>query len=384
MLSFIGSTPTGGNGVFDPTFALPPQSATNDLDQAIQISADRSLMFAVNGGSNSVAVFHIYRNGSLEPVFGSPFPSGGTDPVSVGLKGDILAVANKDDDPLQNPFPFMPNYTSFRVGDDGVLTPIPDSSVSVAYFSSPTQVLPARVGDLFFASDTQGELLHAFRVDDGRLLQNPPVAAPSSLFGGTAPLCHLGGPGSPASPCPHLIIGMQVHPTKPVLYVGFTTAPRSDTPTTGNVGLLGVYRYESDGEDRGKVSFIRAAANSGNGLCWILLNREGTRIYTVNTFDNSVSVYDSTEPLNPVEVQHLQMVANTGFPTMLALDRSEKFLYVISERAAPFSQVFSNAIHVLKVASDGKLTEVAGSPTSLAPFITGNNGITTVQGIAVY
>ncbi len=380
MLSFIGSTPAGGTGVYDPTFAIPPRSGTNDQDQAIQVSPDRSLLFAVNSGSNSIAVFHIYSDGSLQPVFGSPFPSGGTDPVSVGLKGDILAVANKDEDPHQSPFVVMPNYTSFRVGDDGGLTPIPGSTVSVAYFSSPSQALPSSLGELFFGADTLGALLHAFRVEDGRLRQNPPVAAPDSVFAGVR---FFGQPNPP-----HFVIGLQTHPTLPILYVGFTTAAK-----------LGVYRYSAgggpgeeergdregeDGDRGGKLSFIRAVPNSGLGICWILLNRAGTRIYTVNTFDNSVSVYDSTDPWNPTEIQHLHMVDNTGGPTSLALDRSEQFLYVVSQRVETFSKPFSNAIHVLKVGSDGKLTEAAGSPTTVAPFINGNNGDTTVQGIAVF
>jgi 6-phosphogluconolactonase (cycloisomerase 2 family) len=371
MLSFIGSTPAGGKGVYDPTFTNPPKNGTNDTDQAIQISSDRRLLFAVNSGSNSVAVFHIFNDGSLQAVLDSPFPSGGTDPVSVGLKGDILAVANKDQDPSQNPFLVLPNYTSFRVGDDGGLTPIPGSTVSVAYYSSPSQVLPASLGELFFGADTLGALLHSFRIEDGRLLQNLPVAAPTSAYAGL--------------PTPHYMIGLQTHPTLPILYVGFTLAKK-----------LGVYRYSvgggpgedesgdregEDGDRGGKVSFVRAVANSGNGICWITLNRAGTRIYTVNTFDNSVSVYDSTNPWNPVEIQHLYLVNNLAGPGSLALDRSEQFLYVLAQRLETFSKPFSNAIHVLKVGSDGKLTEAAGSPTTVAPFI---NGDTTVQGLAVY
>src|ERR1700757_5050005 len=42
-LSFMGSTSTGGTGTYDPTFALPPRSGTNDVDQSIQISPDRRL-----------------------------------------------------------------------------------------------------------------------------------------------------------------------------------------------------------------------------------------------------------------------------------------------------------------------------------------------------
>ncbi len=371
-LSFIGSTPAGGKGVYDPTFSTPPRSGTNDTDQPIQISSDRRLLFAVNSGSNSVAVFHIHSDGSLQAVLDSPFPSGGSQPVSVGLKRDVVVVANKDQDPRQNPFLVMPNYTSFHLDDDGKLTPIPDSTVSVAYNSSPGQALAASLGDLFFGADTLGALLHSFRIDeDGRLRENPPIAAPNSVYGGL--------------PVPHFIIGLQTHPTLPILYVGFTLAHK-----------LGVYRYtvgrgrgQEGGDDReegdqkpgGTLSFVRPAENSGAGICWIMVNRAGTRIYTVNTFDSSVSVYDSTDPWNPAEVQHLRLVNNLGGVGVLALDRSEQFLYVLAQRLETFSQPFSNGIHVLKVGADGTLTEVAGSPTPVGPFI---NGDTTVQGIAVY
>ena len=67
---------------------------------------------------------------------GSPFPSGGSNPVSVGLADDILCVVNQDNDP-GHPGQFLPNYTSFSVGSEGSLTPIPRSTVSVDAGSSP-------------------------------------------------------------------------------------------------------------------------------------------------------------------------------------------------------------------------------------------------------
>ena len=91
------TTPTDGIGVFDSTFALGPF----DSDQNLIENAGGTLLFAVNSGSNTVAVFNIQPDGSLVPVHNSPFPSGGSDPVSVGLKGDTLVVVNKDQDPAQ-------------------------------------------------------------------------------------------------------------------------------------------------------------------------------------------------------------------------------------------------------------------------------------------
>jgi hypothetical protein len=48
-----------------------------------------------NSGSDTIAVFHIGENGALPPVEGFPFPSGGNDPVSLGLSGNTLFVVNK-------------------------------------------------------------------------------------------------------------------------------------------------------------------------------------------------------------------------------------------------------------------------------------------------
>ena len=48
---------TGGVGVGDPTQGLGPL----DSDQEVIASPDRRFLFAVNGGSNTIAVFRIRR-----------------------------------------------------------------------------------------------------------------------------------------------------------------------------------------------------------------------------------------------------------------------------------------------------------------------------------
>ena len=84
---------TGGKGVIDLSFKLGPF----DTDQNVVIDHDRRLLFAVNSSSNSIAVFHIRpHDGSLEPTEGSPFPSGGINPVSIGLRGDQIVIINQD------------------------------------------------------------------------------------------------------------------------------------------------------------------------------------------------------------------------------------------------------------------------------------------------
>jgi hypothetical protein len=57
--TFLGSTPAGGIGVFDKTFALGPF----DSDQNLIVNDDGTLLFAVNSGSNCIAVFRITPHG---------------------------------------------------------------------------------------------------------------------------------------------------------------------------------------------------------------------------------------------------------------------------------------------------------------------------------
>src|SRR5262249_24273390 len=92
---------------------------------------------------------------------------------------------------------------------------------------------------------------------------------------------------------------------------------------------------------------------------------DGSRIYTANTGDNSISVYDTTfGPDEPIEIQKVTLKAK-GNPFQIALDPAGKFLHVVTQRAAPTLPESANALHVLKVNGDGTLTEVDSSPTVL-------------------
>jgi 6-phosphogluconolactonase (cycloisomerase 2 family) len=363
-LTLRGHFLTGGTGFYNSNERLGP----DDSDQELIIDSDRRLLFAVNSGSDSIAVFRIRPDGSLTPVEGSPFPSGGVQPVSLGLSGNQLYVVNKGNvDPGQTPGPdaARPNYTGFRVAGNGHLSPIPHSTIEVAAGADPTQALISPDGNLLFGSDLFAlpfppppgfppflppfaSALESFRIKpNGRLVQGPNTPQPAQI----------------PPPFPPYILGLQVHPTERLLYVGFVA---------GNA--LGTYSYD----ETGAVSFLNAAPSTGMGICWIRVNDAGTVAYASNSTDDSISVYSLADPFNPVEIQTVPLkgpkqllgvpapVLFTTSPFQLSLDPSGKFLYVVNhENSENDSFPDGNALHILQVASDGKLTETAASPVIL-------------------
>jgi 6-phosphogluconolactonase (cycloisomerase 2 family) len=192
-------------------------------------------------------------------------------------------------------------------------------------------------GSLLFGADFMGGLLRSFQINaNGQLIPGAALPLPPAEFADS---------GAPPFP-----LGLAVHPDRPLLYVGFVTINR-----------LGVYRYN----DSGSLRFLRTVPNSGNALCWVLLNKAATRLYTSNTGDPSISVYDLTQnPAEPIEIQKVVLRSN-GNCFQFALDPTESFLQVVTQQAAPTENVTANALNVLKVGPDGKLTEVPSSPTLL-------------------
>jgi Lactonase, 7-bladed beta-propeller len=346
--TLLSTTPAGGIGVYDKTFALGPF----DSDQNLIENPEGTLLFAVNSGSNSIAVFLINSDGTLTAVDGSPFPSGGSDPVSVGLDRNTLTVVNKDQDPAQNDNLVQPNYTTFSVSlNNGALTPITGSTVSVAYGSSPSQALVASVAPVVIGADFLGGLLQSFRLDhDGRLRQNLPQVLPDSVFTNQT--------------AGHQPLGMRTHPYLPILYVDIV-----------GISEVAVYTYD----ERGRLSFVRTVGDGGVAPCWAVVNHAGTRLYATNTGDNSVEVYDLTDPFNPVEMQHFVMASTTGAVFSTVIDESDQWLYVTSEQSTATATPAANAFHTLKVAADGTLTEPF--PPTVLPI--GGTVPVRAQGITV-
>ncbi len=345
QLTPLGSFPTGGTGVHPILISLGNLAGTLgpfDSDQNLIFNFDATQIFAVNSGSDTIAVFDVRSDGSLVPVRKSPFKSEGTNPVSVGLSAsqNVLTVINKDYDiarPGFNVRKRRPEYVSFEVKPDGELkSPSsvkgPKGGTLGPGNSTPSQALVSPKGTLVFDADTFASTIRSFDVgSDGKIREVASHGTPTSEFIPFPPIANPAGRP--------FVLGLIAHPRESVFYAGFVFE-----------GKVGVYTYDRTGD----FQFVRSTA-AGPGVCWLVMNGAGNRIYTTNTLVNTVSVLDSSDPLNPVEIQQFPLAGPPAAPEQLALDVRGEYLYVVTQQGIDFMPPSANALHVLRIAPDGTI-----------------------------
>jgi 6-phosphogluconolactonase (cycloisomerase 2 family) len=365
-LSLLGSFPTRGTGLANFDVRLGP----DDNDKEVILSPDRKLLFAVNGGSNTIAVFRVHRDGRLEHVEGSPFQSHGFTPVSLGLSGDRLIVINANNNNIAGAAPSTgpANYTTFRVEKDGHLRHIP-GAIEVAGDSNPVQVEVSHDGKVAFGMEffsvpytgpqifpflpARGSVLEGFTFNEEGVLQ----LAPGAPF-----LNPVNSRLVPSDPGTGYFLGLVAHPTQPILYAGETITNR-----------LAVYTYDQ----RGNLTFVTDVASPGLATCWLTIGKGAKFLYSSEAASNQVGVWNIENPLAPVQVQEvsLRLVGNppaaippAEFSTInfqLSVEPTGRWLYVTSHAAALVSYPGGNVIHILEIQPDGTVAETGFSPVLL-------------------
>ena len=321
----IAEYPTGGKAGFDLA-----ETGALDADQQLTLDRERSLLFAVNQGSDTVAVFRVEDDGALTPVAGSPFPSRGLAPAAVGVAGDLVVVANKAGDGVRALQEEQPSFAAFRL-QGSRLEPV-GTSVLGEPGTSPTQafVLPGT------RTVVSSELTGPFRIfrlaDDGSLTEAPgsPLAPERSLF----------PPGFTGA---QFAIGFAAHPRERLFC--------AELPLRSK---LLVYEYD----EAGALRFLHAVDVPGAVLpCWSAIDPRGRFLYTANAGNGTVSAFDLSDPRAPRHLQTLALREGSN-PWGLALDPSGRTLFVVDPRATlkvPAGR--GNRLHALRVAADGTLSE---------------------------
>lgn len=309
---------TGGSGT----------GASIGSQGALQVAGNGRLLLAADAGSNQLSVLRIGREGSLMPVKGSPFSSGGTMPVSIAVHGRLVYVANAGTGGS--------NYTGFVLTADGGLVPIAGSTVMLPDGSSPGDILFDASGKHLIACRVGTSLVDSFTVgSDGKL-----TAAPGSPYAAQGP-----GPfGSLFSP---------LHPNQ--LFVSLAHGG-------ANAGMVSVYHVAAGG----MLTAISGSpfADGQTAPCWLSSTPDGRFLYASNTGSDSISIYAARMD---GALSLIDSVVFRGAPGLglfdSGVDRRGTMLYVVDTMKASISAAAIRG---------PSLTELPSSPFALpsgsAPF----------------
>jgi 6-phosphogluconolactonase (cycloisomerase 2 family) len=222
---------------------------------ALQSADHGRYLLAVDAGSNQISVLRVHRDGRLRLVPSGPVASDGAKPVSIARYGHLVYVANAG--------PGASNYTGFRLTRHGRLValagstfPLPDTATpgDILFNGDGTRLVGTRVGTSEIDSFVVGS--------DGHL-----SAAPGSPFPAQGP-----GP-----------FGSEFRPTdSSELYV-------SNAHGGTAAGTVSAFR---DGP-AGTLSSIGPSPfpDHQTAPCWVEISRDGQFLFTVNTAQPSISRY---------------------------------------------------------------------------------------------
>jgi 6-phosphogluconolactonase len=287
---------------------------------ALQEADGGRYLLAVDAGSSQISILRVGRDGAPVPVPGGVVASGGTEPVSIAVHGDLVYVANAG---LGGS-----DYSGFRLWR-GHLWPLPGSTVALPDGADPGDILFNSTGTLLAATRVGTSQIDSFSVGrDGRLR-----AAPGSPFAaqGVGPF------------------GSEFRPTDPSqLFV-------SNAHGGPGNGAVSAFRVSPDGT----LSSIGASpfADDQTAPCWVEISHDGRFLFTVNTAVPSISRYS----ISPGGT--LTLLGSTPFadgaglgPFDARLSPDGTTLWVVDDGGDAVS-----AFHV----SGGNLSELASSPTPL-------------------
>lgn len=300
-LTPAGSFGTNGNGT----------GAGLGSQGAVALSDNGQFLFAVNAASNTITSFAVDGT-SLTHV--STVASGGTLPISLTTRGDVLYVLNAAG---------TENITGFAIAPTGALTVLPGSSRPL----SGTGVGPAQVGfdpsgRWLVVTEKNTNLIDVYRVGtDG--YASAPVVNPSA---GQTPF------GFAFNQQGVLIVSEA--------FGGAVDASAVSSYTLGSGGTLGVVSAS--------VPTTETAA------CWVAVTNNGRFAYAANTGSASVTGYQVDQASLTI-LDADGKTGNTGTtPIDAAVSRNSQFLYTLTAG--------SHAISAFTVRQDnGSLSPVGGA-----------------------
>jgi 6-phosphogluconolactonase len=297
---------------------------------ALQVTADGRYLLAVDAGSNQISVLRILPNGSLGPVEGPQTGSGGVEPHSIAVHGNLVYVANEGDKTQGT----GSNYTGFTLNAGGRLTPLSNSTFALPSTANPGDILFNSTGINLVGIEVGNTDPSNFRIDsfivgrDGRI-----TTAAGSPFAAEA-AGPFGSEFSPADPS-HLYVSNA--------HAGAGNGSVSAFSVAGNGGLSSI----------GPSPY----ADHQTAPCWVEISHDGRYLFTVNTGSTTISSYRILSNGSLSFASTTAFSSGTGIrPFDARLDPAGAHLYVVDAAL--------DAVSGFSV-SGGSLTELGGSPFAL-------------------
>jgi 6-phosphogluconolactonase len=333
MLTFVGAYPTNGRGT--GTKEVSSATANDGIDPlasqgALTLSPDGQFLLAVNAGSNTISSFLITDNGV--PVLTDVKPSGGAQPNSVDVFGNLIYVSNVGN-AANN---YASNITGFLIDASGKLTPIPGSTYSLSTFNAqPAQVLFTPDGSKILVSELTSNHLSIFHVNQNGALTGPIV---NDSYGK--------GP-----------LGAYFLSTGILLV------------TEAISNALSSYSLSKDGS----LHVISGSIPNGYmTACWVVTTKDERFAYTTNTLSGTISTY-RIEP-NGV----LAVVGHTtstppgtlpGLPMDVGVSKDGKYFYTLNGN--------QGTISVFNIHNDGSLVRSQIAAWTNIPY-SGSQGLAII------
>lgn len=302
LLSYIATTPTGGEGT--GRRGVPALDIMNGFDplmsnHSLIHDAERRLLFAVNAADGSVSSLAIADDYSLTVV---STVKAGTFPTSLAHYGDLVVVALSGNPAAGEPT----GLVSLRVADDGTLSLVDGSAtlLSDAEKTKPTDIVFSADGTHVIVTDTMTNLLSVFPVDsDGRL--GSAVATTSNGVG----------------PFGTTILGEN----------RLVVTETQGGPTMGGFGRASISIY-TIGDDGSLTVVADQVSNTRTAACWVAVTPDGRQAITANTGDGTVSTYaipeDGSAILeSAVAAQQTTTVGRGSGPIDAAISADGAFYY---------------------------------------------------------
>ncbi|MGZ4312644.1 MAG: lactonase family protein [Solirubrobacteraceae bacterium] len=297
---------------------------------ALQVIAGGRELLAVDPGSNQISQLRIGPDGGLAAIPGATVASGGNEPVSIAAARGLVYVANAGAGGA--------DYAGFAFDRHGRLAPIPGATFALPDAAQPGDVLINSTATKLVGTRVGTSQIDSFTIGWRGELH----AAPGSPFAAQGP-----GPfGSEFDPVdPNQVFVSNAH----------------GGPGAGTVSAF------NDGPD-GVLGSIGASpfANNQTAPCWVEISRDGRHLFAVNTAVPSISSY---------RIRHdgtLRLIANTPFsgsnaaslgPEDARLAPDGSTLWVVDSKG--------NAVSSFTV-DGGRLAQIPAAQTALpagaAPF----------------